>query len=418
MLLWAGTIACAAASTGGTVVISAADPQLQYVGRFADGASASTKLFDHPGSEIRARLQLSAAATATVSLAQRHSPVPPNPQGNTKNSGYEANAFVVFVDGVRQGAGRHNSTFVTTAEQKDGVTYDFPLTGAGGAPLAAGTHDVRVVKATEADWNGGSPAPNYVEFSGFKLAGTAAAAAAGGAAGAGADEDAAAAAMAAPLARALALPPLPARKIEFLGDSITAGFCNECKDGPALAGDHGQQYLASWDYQIGELLDAQVHTVAWSGLGMVHNCCGGNTTMPSIFGRTLATVNRDATWDWSGWIPDALVVNLGTNDGSTVLDPKYKYVETYEQLVMDAAAHYGPDLHVFLACGPMSETYCAPVQDVLAAVSAKGVKAHFLDQRGFLNGTFGPGCCGHPGIEVDTAMGQHGAAAIKDVLGW
>merc|ERR1711924_283766 len=81
---------------------------------------------------------------------------------------------------------------------------------------------------------------------------------------------------------------------------------NECKSGTLLAGDHGQQFLASWAFQIGELLTAQTHTVAWSGLGMVRNCCGGNTTMPSIFGRTLATVNKDDTWDWSSWKPTLL----------------------------------------------------------------------------------------------------------------
>lgn len=85
---------------------------------------------------------------------------------------------------------------------------------------------------------------------------------------------------------------------------------------------------------------------------------------------------------------------------------------------MNASANYGPQLEVFLACGPMSETYCAPVQDVLSNVTAKGVKAHFLDQRGFLNGTFGKACCGHPSIEVDTAMAENGAAFIKSALGW
>jgi hypothetical protein len=39
-------------------------------------------------------------------------------------------------------------------------------------------------------------------------------------------------------------------------------------------------------------------------------------------------------------------------------------------------------------------------------------------QRGFLNGTFGPACCGHPSIEVDTAMAKSGAAFIKQTLGW
>ena len=55
-----------------------------------------------------------------------------------------------------------------------------------------------------------------------------------------------------------------------------------------------------------------MHTAAWSGLGMVRNCCGGNTTMPAIFGRTLATVNKNSTWDFKSWTADVLVINLGT----------------------------------------------------------------------------------------------------------
>jgi len=39
-------------------------------------------------------------------------------------------------------------------------------------------------------------------------------------------------------------------------------------------------------------------------------------------------------------------------------------------------------------------------------------------QRGFLGGKFGPACCGHPSIEVDTAMAKSGAAFIKQTLGW
>jgi len=246
--------------------------------------------------------------------------------------------------------------------------------------------------------------PNYVSFAGFKVHGA---------------------------GHAVVPPPLPERKIEFLGDSITAGFCNECSYTPpaSVANDHGESFAASWDLRMGAILGAQVHTVAWSGLGMVRNCCGGNTTMPAIFDRTLATVNtanivgaRAAAttnkWDFSSWKADALVVNLGTNDNSAAIDPSYNYTDTYEQLVLRAAASYGPALHVFLACGPMSELYCDPVQEVLRRVTAKGVQAHFLDQRGFLNGSFGPACCGHPSSQVDAAMATHGAAAIKAALGW
>ena len=378
--------------TTSMVTITAVDTNIQLIGRFNE-VNKEKLQFDMPGCEIRARMLLSATANVSINLAQLHGAVPPNPSRNTKNSGFQANAFVVWVDGKRQGAGGYNATFATAKDQTE-QAYPYPLSD---EPLKPGTHDFRILKVTEADWNGGDPVPNYVTFEGFQVT---------------------------PVHNSVdftvttsPLPPLPTRKIEFLGDSITAGFCNECKH-IALPGDHREAYGATWDYQIGQLLNAQVHTAAWSGLGMVRNCCGGNTTMPAIFSRSLATVNQDNTWDFETWKPDALVINLGTNDGGAATDPKYKYVETYTDLVLTAASHYGPELHVFLACGPMRETYCEPVQQVLANLGKQGVHAHFLDQRGFLNGTFGPACCGHPSIEVDTAMAKHGAAFIAKTLGW
>ena len=70
--------------------------------------------------------------------------------------------------------------------------------------------------------------------------------------------------------------------------------------------------------------------------------------------------------------------NLGTNDGKNSLTPQY--TEIYTKLVMDAAKNYGPNLHVFMACGPMSTIYCPPIQKIITTVQAHGVKAHFLDQ--------------------------------------
>jgi hypothetical protein len=163
-------------------------------------------------------------------------------------------------------------------------------------------------QATEADWSGGTPIPNYVTFHGLNIRPLSVSAESGN------------------TVRTLASPPLHTRKIEFLGDSITAGFCNECHS--TVRDANMEAYGATWCFRIGDTLSAQVHTTAWSGLGLVHNCCGGNTTMPAIFTRTLASVNNDNSWDWKSWVPDALVVNLGTNDGGSSIDPQSQYVET------------------------------------------------------------------------------------------
>ena len=143
--------------------------------------------------------------------------------------------------------------------------------------------------------------------------------------------------------------------------------------------------------------------------------------MPAIYSRTLATVNIDNTWDFSTWQADALVVNLGTNDGAAATSPDFDYEGVYASVVQAAANKYaagGRPFHAFLACGPMSETYCDPVHSVIANLTARGIKAHFLDQRGFLDGSHGPACCGHPGTEVDEAMATSAAAFMKSTLGW
>jgi len=273
--------------------------------------------------------------------------------------------------------------------------------------LSTETHEIRVMKTTEPEWNDREPSPNWVTFHGASLD---------------------AGSVAAPSAQRRQ------RRIEFIGDSITAGYCNLCKGpgpfaaqpaeatpemDPAMAllggGETQETFALSWPTVLCEMLGAECSTVAWSGLGLVKNCCGGEIFMPEIWTRTLAT-DSEAQWDFSSWVPNALVVNLGTNDGATGTTPEF--VAGYEKLVRDARSAYGDKLHIFLACGPMSSRYCDSVQQTIASAAAAGIQAHFLDQRNFLNGTFGPGCCGHPGAQVDAAMGAAGAEFIANTLGW
>jgi hypothetical protein len=46
---------------------------------------------------------------------------------------------------------------------------------------------------------------------------------------------------------------------------------------------------------------------------MVQNCCDDDITMQELYLQTLA-LDRNDTWDFSKWVPQAVVINLGTND--------------------------------------------------------------------------------------------------------
>ena len=70
----------------------------------------------------------------------------------------------------------------------------------------------------------------------------------------------------------------PKHKVEFLGDSITAGFDNQCDiKGSPKGFPWSESFIKSWATGICDALDAECHYNAWSGFGMVANCCGGST---------------------------------------------------------------------------------------------------------------------------------------------
>lgn len=408
MVQWSALVnALAWVSAGGLVEVPPDSPSLRLVGRF--DYRLKVPRFDMNGCEISFRVR--GAHRVEARLEQRMSPYVPGP---LQPSGSQANDFMVFIDGVAQptpakGANCSFCTFDTTGARGGDIENYILADG-----LAAQEHEIRLFKATEPQWVARVPAPNWLSFHGLVLDG------------------------------GEVLPPSrprSKRRLEFVGDSITAGYCNLCK-GPheadiattrmgaregnsrsrrrraAEGGPWEETFALGWPTRICEALDAECHTAAWSGFGMIENCCGGVTTMPQIWRRTLAT-DDSSRWDFSSWIPQGLVINLGTNDNVWARNASYS--EIYFDMVLNASKAYGPDLNIFLACGPMEGptiVYCPYVEGVVARAVASGIKAHFLDQRGFLNGTYGSSCCGHPSTRVDEAMSKHGAAFISKVLDW
>lgn len=87
-------------------------------------------------------------------------------------------------------------------------------------------------------------------------------------------------------------------------------------------GDAGlySDYPLSYMAQLCLAFGANCSTIAWGGKGMYENCCDKGTTMPEYYQQRLAFEGAEAfhpyTFSASGFVPDAVVINLGTNDYS------------------------------------------------------------------------------------------------------
>lgn len=220
----------------------------------------------------------------------------------------------------------------------------------------------------------------------------------------------------------LALPAAPTRKIEFIGDSHTVGYGNE---GPGLDcksvyRPYENAYL-SFAALTARTLGADSRSIAISGFGAVRNYADTNSTspmpMPFYYNRTL--MNRaDLTWNFKAWVPDAVVIKLGTNDYSTQPYPSTQiFIQGIHDLINQVRSGYGNQIRIFLVA---DNSISQPVANMQAAVSQQRTMG--FDRVYFVQINFPPqnqlGCDWHPSVAGAEAMASQLTAAIKPIMGW
>ncbi len=151
------------------------------------------------------------------------------------------------------------------------------------------------------------------------------------------------------------LPPAPQRHIEIIGDSITAGYGNEGNSPTCNFSLSTQNAENTYGAMVARQLNASYTILADSGLGVVRNYNANDRfsqgTMFTQFKRTLgARPSEDYAFDQQ---PDAVIINLGTNDFSTTPQPHSEvFLQGYTELIGFIRAQY-PDAHIFAVGGPI-----------------------------------------------------------------
>ena len=152
--------------------------------------------------------------------------------------------------------------------------------------------------------------------------------------------------------RLLPPPALPARKIEFIGDSMTCGYGVETTDEKEDFSDETENHYYTYAALTARALKAQHVVVARSGIGIYRNYNGPKTgnadCLPRIYDRTLFGV-EDVKWDFAQYQPDVVCVNLGTNDVSTDPYDKTMLENAYRDFYYTLRSKYPEAKIVFLS---------------------------------------------------------------------
>jgi lysophospholipase L1-like esterase len=221
-------------------------------------------------------------------------------------------------------------------------------------------------------------------------------------------------------------PPGAARRIEYVGDSITCGL------GDLGAGPMCRSSAATEDETVayGALaaasLQAEVSAIAYSGIGVLVSPT--SVAMPAMFLRTLPD---DPTPMPPGELerapPDVVVVNLGTNDFAHG-DPGPSFESATVAFLGEVRGRY-PNADIICALSPMltDALPTSPMERSKARGSLQSaVRARRADgdtRVSYLEfdeqtADDGYGCDVHPSLKTHQQMATKLVSAIRSLTGW
>jgi len=156
---------------------------------------------------------------------------------------------------------------------------------------------------------------------------------------------------------------IPERRIEFIGNSLTAGYGNEISidappKGNPSTGFHSvnENNYTAWGAITCRTLKAQYMCTAYSGRGLYRNNTGAtHGTMPLVYDYVIPD-RADALWDHKKFVPDVIVSSLGTNDFAPGIPDSAAFCSTYVTFV-EKLREIHPNAKIIIVAGNAMSDY-------------------------------------------------------------
>lgn len=231
--------------------------------------------------------------------------------------------------------------------------------------------------------------------------------------------------------------PIPQKKLklEIIGDSITCGYGVDVNDPTIPFKTATEDFTKAYSYKTAKLLDADVRAFSISGWGIISGYTEDDTAhteqlIPPYYTKLGFSYQKfddrdglapqDISWDFSKYVPDLIVVNLGTNDDS--------YCKGHEERYEQYTKEYTKFLETVHECNPTSKILCVMgiMLDTIAPYMEKAVRI-FSEKTGFTDihtlrftphdGTLGYGADWHPSPATHDRAAEVLAKKIREIMG-
>ena len=220
-------------------------------------------------------------------------------------------------------------------------------------------------------------------------------------------------------------------KIEFIGDSITCGYGVDCSKPESEFSTSTENVMKSYSCRTAELLDADYSMFSASGYGIISGYTddgSGNFSeiIPPFYesfgdSQYLSGKKRpqDIAWDFSRFVPDAVVINLGTNDHSYCRENaelKRKFEDAYLAFIRTVRSK-NSEAMIFCVLGIMETDLYPQVESTVQRYSDETgdmrIRTLEFDRQ---DGTLGFSTNWHPSEDTHLCAAEKLAEFIRQVM--
>lgn len=238
-------------------------------------------------------------------------------------------------------------------------------------------------------------------------------------------------------------------KIEFIGDSITSG------EG-SIGALQEEDWISMWfstanNYAVmtANALNADYHIISQSGWGVLTGWDNNPySALPLYYdkvcgllkGEKNKALGANEVYDFASWQPDAIVINLGTNDGGAFNSPEWQDEITgkiYKQRLNEDGTYNEEDLNAFkeavinfliklrkynskahlvwvygMLGTPMEAAICSAIKGYQAKTADQDIS--YLQLPDTTDETIGARC--HPGVKAHEAAAKVLGEYLSKVL--
>lgn len=223
--------------------------------------------------------------------------------------------------------------------------------------------------------------------------------------------------------------------IEFVGDSITCGYGVDDENSSHHFSTTTEDVTKTYAYKTAQMMDADYSFVSFSGHGIISGYTSDSnkkvTTqlvpdlydkVGSSYGKLGANIQpQTLKWDFAKFVPEAIVINLGTNDASytkTDATKQREYIDGYVAFLKNVR-ELNPNAEIFCALGVMGQDLCDAMKTACEEYTAEtgdtkvhSVKLSVQDQKLGLAADWHPTEANHERAALELAE------QIKLVMGW